>query len=57
MAGFLVLKAVKAGIPIAVSRGAPIASGIEAAKNGGLTLVCFARGKKMNVYTHGERIL
>ena len=54
---FIVIKAVRAGIPIVVSKGAPINSGIKVADEGGVTLVCFARGGKMNVYTHAERVI
>jgi FdhD protein len=55
--GFMVEKAVRAGIPIVISRGAPLYSAIETAKKFGVTLVCFAKGTKMNVYTFENRIL
>jgi FdhD protein len=53
----MVLKAARMGIPIIVSRAAPIRSGIKAAENAGVTLVCFLRDQRMNVYTHHNRIL
>jgi FdhD protein len=53
----LVLKPARVGIPITVSMRGPIHSGIAAAENVGVTLVCFARGPRMNVYTYPERIL
>lgn len=53
----MVLKAARMGIPIIVSRAAPIRSGIIAADNAGVTLVCFLRDQRMNVYTHHNRIL
>ena len=53
----MVLKAARVGIPIVVSRAAPIRSGIIAADNTGITLVCFVRDHRMNVYTHHNRIL
>ncbi len=53
----MVLKAVKMGIPIVASRAAPIRSGIIAAEKNGVTLVCFVREQRMNVYTHPDRIL
>lgn len=53
----MVLKAARVGIPIVVSRAAPIRSGIIAAEKTGVTLVCFVRDQKMNVYTHSKRIL
>jgi FdhD protein len=52
----MVLKAVRMGIPIVVSRAAPIRSGIIAAEKNGVTLVCFVREQHMNVYTHLNRI-
>ena len=55
--GFMVEKAVRAGIPIVVSRGAPLYSSIDTAEKYGVTLVCFAKGRSMNVYAHEERIL
>jgi FdhD protein len=53
----MVLKAARMGIPIVVSKAAPIRSGIIAAEKTGITLVCFVRNPKMNVYTHHFRIL
>jgi len=53
----MVLKAARMGIPIVVSRAAPIRSGIIAADKSGVTLVCFLRDQRMNVYTHHNRIL
>ncbi|MFX1375771.1 MAG: formate dehydrogenase accessory sulfurtransferase FdhD [Promethearchaeota archaeon] len=51
-----VLKAIRAKIPIVVSISAAIESGIKLAFAYGLTLIGFARGKRMNIYTHPERI-
>ncbi len=53
----MVLKAARMGIPIVASRAAPIRSGIIAADKTGVTLVCFVRDQRMNVYTHHNRIL
>jgi len=44
-------------IPIVASMTAATDSGVEAAQRTGLTLVGFARGKRMNVFTHPERIV
>ncbi|MEE8167740.1 MAG: formate dehydrogenase accessory sulfurtransferase FdhD [Candidatus Hydrothermarchaeales archaeon] len=55
--GGIVAKTVRAGIPIVVSKSAPMYSSIEVAEKEGITLVCFARGRRMNVYTHPERII
>jgi formate dehydrogenase accessory protein FdhD len=52
-----VLKASKVGLPIIASLAAAIDSGIAVAKDTGLTLIGFVRGKRMNVYTSPERIL
>jgi formate dehydrogenase accessory protein FdhD len=54
--GDMVIKVARAGIPIIASRTAPISSGIECAEDTGVTLVGFARGKRMNIYTHAHRI-
>ena len=56
LTGDSVLKAIRAKIPIVVSVSAPIESGIKLAFAYGMTLIGFARGKRMNIYTHPERI-
>lgn len=53
----MVLKAGRVGIPIVVSNAAPIRSGIMAARKKGITLACFVRDHRMNIYTHSSRIL
>ncbi len=53
----MVLKAARMGIPIIASKTAPIRSGIIAAEGSGVTLVCFVRDQRMNVYTHPSRIV
>jgi FdhD protein len=53
----IVLKAARIGIPIIVSKAAPIRSGIIAAEKTGITLACFARTHRINVYTHHRRII
>lgn len=57
LTGDSVLKAIKANVPIFASLAAPIESGIRLAFAYGLTLIGFVRGKRMNIYTHPERIL
>jgi len=52
----MVTKAVMHRVPIVVSRTAPTYLGVETAHKHGITLIGFARGKKMNLYTHGGRI-
>jgi len=49
-------KCLVANIPVIVSRGATTTLAYDVAGKNGLTIVGFARGSKMNVYTHGERI-
>ncbi|MHA1886097.1 MAG: formate dehydrogenase accessory sulfurtransferase FdhD [Promethearchaeota archaeon] len=51
-----VLKAIRAKIPIVASFSAAIESGIKLAFAYGITLIGFARGSRMNIYTHPERI-
>jgi FdhD protein len=53
----IVLKVVRRNIPMIVSKSAPTDLGVKLADDLGITLVGFARGKRMNVYTHTERIV
>ncbi len=53
----MVLKAARMEIPIIASKASPIRSGIIAAEKTGVTLVCFVREKRMNVYTYPDRII
>ncbi|MFC1938584.1 formate dehydrogenase accessory sulfurtransferase FdhD [Chloroflexota bacterium] len=53
----IVLKVASMDIPILVSRSAPTDLGVRLASDLGLTMVGFARGDKMNVYTKGWRIV
>jgi FdhD protein len=52
----MIRKCLIAGIPIIVSRGATTTLAVEIADKTGLTVVGFARGGKMNIYTHPQRI-
>jgi FdhD protein len=52
----LVQKAAVAGAPILVGVGAPSSLAIALAEDGGMTLCGFARGTRVNVYTHPERV-
>ncbi len=56
LTGDSVLKAVRAQIPIVASLSAAIESGIRLAFSYGITLIGFARGKRMNIYTNPNRI-
>lgn len=53
----IVLKVVKQEVPILVSRAAPTDAGVRLAQQVGITLVGFARSRRMNVYTHDWRIV
>ncbi len=55
--GDMVIKAARAGIPIIASRTAPIHSGIVCALRTNVTIIGFARGRRMNIYTHPWRVL
>ena len=57
LTGDSVLKAIKAKIPIVASLSAAIESGIRLAFAYGITLIGFARGSRMNIYSHPERIV
>ncbi len=52
----MVVKGVMHRIPIVVSRTAPTYLGVQTANKHGITLIGFARGRKMNIYTHSGRI-
>lgn len=53
----VLIKIIKAHIPIIVSRSAPTSESIRLSKRYGITLIGFARGKRLNIYSHEERIL
>lgn len=52
----MVVKCVMHKIPMVISKAAPTHLGIKTAQLHGVTLIGFARGGKMNVYTHSSRI-
>lgn len=52
----MVLKAARVGIPIVASIAGPVYSGVDIAIATGVTLVCFVRGRRMNIYSYPERI-
>lgn len=53
----MALKCTVANIPLIASRGATTSLAIEIAGKTGLTIIGFARGKRMNAYTNAERIV
>jgi FdhD protein len=52
----ILLKAARHQIPILISRGAPTSAALKLADEIGITLIGFARGKRMNIYTNSWRI-
>jgi FdhD protein len=57
LTGDMVLKAGRVGLPIVASLAAAVDSGITIAKETGLTLIGFVRGKRMNIYNLSERVI
>ncbi len=53
----IIMKIVKAGIPIIISKSAPTSVAVELAQYLNITLIGFVRGKRMNIYTHSKRVL
>jgi len=56
MAGGMVAKAYRAGVPLLVSNTAPFATGIDLARKLNMTLICFARAPRMLIYSKPERV-
>jgi len=52
----MMLKAARAQIPVVVSKTAPTSLAVDIAEECGMTLIGFARGRRLNIYTHPERI-
>ncbi|MEM2989920.1 MAG: formate dehydrogenase accessory sulfurtransferase FdhD [Halobacteria archaeon] len=52
----MVMKAARAGIPLIVTKAAPLSSGVEAAEKTGVCLIAFADKDSMVVYSHLNRI-
>ncbi len=52
----ILIKAAKAGIPVIVSRSAPTDLAVELSRQLGITIIGFARGQRMNIYSNPERI-
>jgi FdhD protein len=52
----IVLKVARRNIPILISKSAPTTIGVKLAREMGITLIGFVRGRKMNIYSHVWRI-
>ena len=50
-------KVAKRGIPIVISISVPTSLGLKTADKLGITLIGSVKGKKMNVYTHPQRVV
>lgn len=53
----IITKAARSGIPLVVSRSAPTLLAVDLAEQLGIALVGFARGQRLNVYSHGENVV
>ena len=57
LSGGMVAKAARAGIPIVVSKAAPLSTGVWLSKMVGMTLVAFVRKPNLYIYSGEERIV
>ena len=48
----MLIKIARRGVPVVISRSAPTSLAVELARELNITLVGFARGQKMNIYTN-----
>jgi len=53
----MVLKAVRLGVPLVMSRSSVTTLALDLAEQLNCTLVGYARGEKMSIYTHPERVM
>jgi len=53
----ILLKVAKRDVPLLVSKSAPTSMGVRLASDLGMTLIGFARGRKMNIYTNERRVV
>ena len=53
----VLLKTQKCRIPVVISKSAPTDQAVKLAKDMGITLIGFARGKRMNIYNQEERVI
>ena len=53
----ILLKVARRNIPLLISKSAPTNLGVSLANDLGITVIGFARGRRMNVYTNGWRVV
>ncbi|MFH1504187.1 MAG: formate dehydrogenase accessory sulfurtransferase FdhD [Candidatus Omnitrophota bacterium] len=53
----VVMKAHNSGIPIIISKAAPMNEAVRLAKEAGITLIGFVRRSSMNIYSYEERVI
>lgn len=53
----MLIKTAKRQVPMIISRSAPTSLAVEMAEKLGITLIGFARGEKMNIYTNFPSII
>jgi FdhD protein len=53
----LLIKAARRGVPLVISRSAPTFSAVEMAERLNVTLIGFARGERLSIYSHGEKVV
>lgn len=52
----MLIKVIRVGVPIIISNAAPASSGIDVARAGNITMICFVRDNRFTVYTAPERV-
>ncbi|MEJ2690091.1 MAG: formate dehydrogenase accessory sulfurtransferase FdhD [Deltaproteobacteria bacterium] len=57
ISGEIMTKVIRNRIPILVSRTAPTCMAVTEAEDYGITLIGFARHRRMNIYSHPQRLL
>jgi len=57
ISGEIMTKVIRSKIPCLISRTAPTCMSISYAENHGVTLIGFARGNRMNIYTHPQGVV
>ncbi|MBW2465683.1 MAG: formate dehydrogenase accessory sulfurtransferase FdhD [Deltaproteobacteria bacterium] len=57
ISGEIMTKVIRNRIPVIISRTAPTCMSITHAEDHGVTLIGFARGDRMNIYTHPQRVI